>query len=307
MIKVFGHKAPDTDTICSAIAYAWILNRKGKSASAYRLGNLNKETEYVLKKFGVKIPPILPDLKSDDEVVIVDTNNPEELPENVNETKIITIIDHHKLTGGLKTSEPIPIIIKPLASTGTIVWKYIKHSDHKIDKGIAGILLAAILSDTLNLTSPTTTPKDKDSTKELSEITGVDPDKLAPEMFEAKSDLSGMSVEEILAVDSKVFNFSGINTRVSVLETTNPQKALKLKSKLISSMEEIKKSENLGLIFFFVIDILKSEATLIVSADKESDYAKKAFDKKFEGGTMKLPGVVSRKKQIVPSLEKAIK
>ncbi len=307
MIKVFGHIAPDTDTVCSAIGYAWILNKKGERATAYSLGELNKETKYVLRKFKVEIPSILTNLKHGDRVVIVDTNNPEELPQNINETEIITIIDHHKMFGGLKTDKPIPVIIKPLASTATIVWKYIKHSGVKIDQDISGILLSAIISDTLNLSSPTTTQKDKDSVTELSELLEIDVDKLANEMFEAKSDLKGMSIDDILAVDSKVFTFNGINTRISVLETTKPLNAIKMKSKLIDSMEKVKKAENLRLMFFFVIDILKSEASLMVTSDEEKDLAEKAFEKKFINGLMTLPGVVSRKKQIVPSLEKVIK
>ncbi|MFC1649252.1 manganese-dependent inorganic pyrophosphatase [Patescibacteria group bacterium] len=307
MIKVFGHISPDTDSVCSAIAYAWVLNQKGEKASAYRLGKLNKETLYVLKKFKLKSPPLLENLNAGDKVIIVDTNNPRELPKNINDSEILSIIDHHKLSGGLSTEKSIPIIVKPLGSTATIIWKYAKHLGYKIPNNILGILLCAILSDTLNLTSPTTTDKERDSVKELSDLLKINPDDLAIEIFRAKSDLTGFSPEDILLTDSKIFNFGGKNTRISVLETTSPRNALKIKNKLAKAMVNQKLSENLSQMYFFVVDIFKSEATLIVPSEEEIMNAENAFKHKFVGGVMKLEGVVSRKKQIVPVLENAIK
>lgn len=306
MLKVIGHKAPDTDTVCSAISYAWFLNQKGKEAKAFRAGDLNKETAFVLQKFGIQEPEILERFLEKDEIVIVDTNNKEELLEGIDQAQIKEIIDHHKLTGTLATSEPISVIIKPWASTASIIWKHMKHSEVEMSKEIAGLLLAAILSDTLKFTSPTTTGRDKQSADELARIAGVDIDSFADEMFTAKSDLSGMSAKDLLLVDSKVFDFGENKTRISVLETTKPENALAMTKDLIKQASELKKSESLKYLFFFVVDILKSESTLIVVSDAEKEISKKAFGREGKGSTIQLPEVVSRKKQMVPNLEEAI-
>jgi manganese-dependent inorganic pyrophosphatase len=305
-IKVIGHKAPDTDTVCSAIAYSWLLNKKGINSVSCRAGELNKETKYVLEKFGVNEPILLEEFSSEDEVIIVDTNNKDELPSGIENTQIKEIIDHHKLTGTISTNEPIPIIIKPWASTASIIWKHIKHSGYIIDNKIAGILLAAVLSDTLKFNSPTTTKKDIESAKELEKEANTKMDPLAEEMFAAKSDLSGMTAKDILLVDSKVFDFSSRKTRMSVLETTSPENALSMKKELLAASIELKKDEKTDYLFFFVVDIIRSESSLIVSTNEEMEIAQKAFGKEFKDNFMKLEKVVSRKKQMIPAIEKAL-
>lgn len=304
MIKVFGHKAPDTDTTCSAIVYSWFLNQNETPAKAYILGTLNKETEFVLKKFNVTPPELLESLDKGKKIIVVDTNNKEELPQGIEQAEIVEIIDHHKLTGTLKTDKPIPVIIKPVASTATIIWKRIKHTNVQITKQIAGLLVSAILSDTLNCTSPTTTPKDKSAIDELATIAGINVKNLCEEMFSAKSDLTGMGAKEILLSDSKIFEMGGKKIRVSVLETTNPQNALKITGDLQKGMSKLKEEESLDHIFFFAVDILKTRATLVRGSEEEKEIAEKTFSKKFVGEKMTLPGVVSRKKQIIPSLER---
>ena len=303
VIKVFGHKAPDTDTVCSAIAYAWFLNQKDLDATAYRLGKLNKETEFVLDKFGVESPEFLEDVKKGDKLIIVDTNNPDELPDSLAIADVIQIVDHHKLVGGVKTDVPIPVIIKPFASTATIIWKHIKHSGIKLDKSIAGILLAAIISDTLNLTSPTTTEKDIGSVKELVAITGVKVDELASKMLDAKGNLTGMSAKDVLLVDSKIYDLGGKKVRISVLETPKPQNALDIIEGLKKEKENLKFEGNVDMIYFFAIDILNSKATLVSGTEEENKLAEEAFKTKFDGDTMEIKEVVSRKKQIIPALE----
>jgi manganese-dependent inorganic pyrophosphatase len=305
-IKVFGHISPDTDTVCSAIAYAWFLQQKGRDAVAYRLGELNKETKYVLNKFNIETPDLLTKLDSGDEVIIVDTNNRDELLEGIENASILEIIDHHKLSGNLSTNSPVPIIIKPIASTATIIWKHIKHSEIAPSKEIAGILLAALLSDTLKLTSPTTTQKDKSAAGELSEIADIDMGTLADEMFEAKSDLTGMSIHDILTVDSKVFEMGTKKVRISVLETTKPDNALSMVDDLVNEIAKIKSEEKIDYMFFFVTDIVKSNTTVLKTSDDETQIVEKSFGKRFEGKTMILDEVVSRKKQIIPALQPVI-
>jgi len=309
MIKIFGHKSPDTDSACSPIVYAWYLsNKKDTPAKPYIAGEVNRETEFIFKKFNIEKPEVLEKVMSEDKIIILDTNNPEELPSGVDKAEIIEIVDHHKLSGGLSTEIPIRITIRPVACVATILWSMMKQEgDQDIPKDMVGLMLSSILSDTLKFTSPTTTQEDENAAQELAEKIGEDIDKLAEEMFEAKSDLSGMEAKDILLSDSKVFEIAGKKVRISVLETTKPDNALVMKDELKAGMKHLKKEENLNLMFFFAVDILKTASDLIVSEESEEDIAKKAFGKGFTDGKMHLDGVVSRKKQIVPNIEKAIK
>lgn len=306
MVKVFGHKSPDTDATCSPIAMAWLLSKKGEEAKAFVLGDLNRETKYVLDKFGLEYPEVLPALSEGEKVVIVDTNNTEELPENINDTEIIEIVDHHKLFGGLMTSSPTRVTMKPLACSATLVYFRMKEESIVPEKNIAGIMLAAILSDTLKFTSPTTTEEDKKAAEELLKIAEVDQDSLAAEMFAAKSDLTGMNAKDVLYMDSKVFEFGSKKVRISGLETTKPENAKSMIEEIKLEMENIKKDEKLDSIFFFIVDILNTSSELFVSSETEKGIAEKAFGKAFEGQFMNLPGVVSRKKQMAPAFEKVI-
>jgi manganese-dependent inorganic pyrophosphatase len=305
MIKVFGHKSPDTDATCSAIAYAWYSTQRGQEAEGFILGEVNKETEYVLKTAGVDKPKILSELSEGDNVVIVDTNNPEELPEDLDRAKILKIVDHHKLAG-LKTDEPLDVFMKPVGCTSTLIHQRIGWEGLTSTREIAILLLSAILSDTLNFTSPTTTDQDKKAAEELSKIAGLDIEKHCDEMFAAKSDLTGLSAEDIVMMDSKVFDFKGKKVRISVLETTKPENAKTMKSKINAEVEKAKLEENLHAAFFFVIDIINNGAELFAGNDIEKEIARKAFEKDFEGEYMNLPGVVSRKKQIAPAIEAAV-
>lgn len=310
MAKIaIGHVNPDTDTVCSPIAYSWFLNEKmNLQVSPKIAGELNKETQFVLHKFDMSTPEVLTNFTKDDEIILLDTNNPEELLPGIEYAKIIEIVDHHKLVGGLTTAEPLKITMKPLACTATIVWQIMKGFGVKnLPKEIAGIMLCGILSDTLKFTSPTTTEDDKETAKELQTICGESIEKLSEDMFAAKSDLTGMSTKNILTVDSKVFPMSNKKIRISVLETTKPQNAINMKSDLVNEMLEIKNEEKTDHFFFFIVDILNSEANLVVTDDIEKNFAEEAFNQKFNGDFLKLAGVVSRKKQIVPQLEKVIK
>jgi manganese-dependent inorganic pyrophosphatase len=308
MIKVFGHKTPDTDSVCSSIVYAWYLkNKKNIEAQACILGDINKETEFVLQKFQVEKPQILESLHSEDEVVIVDTNNPEELLEGINEAKLKEVIDHHKLSGGLTTSEPIKVTIRPLACTATILWQMFQSEENSdIPKEMAGLFVSAIISDTLNFSSPTTTEDDKKAVEELAKIAEIDVNKHAEEMFSAKSDLSGMSAKDVLMSDSKLFDMKGKKVRVGVLETTKPENALAMKDEILNEMENVKNEESLDAHFFFVVDILNSSSEVIVAGEFEKEIIEKAYNCKVENSQAHLDGTVSRKKQMIPNIEKAI-
>jgi manganese-dependent inorganic pyrophosphatase len=308
MIKVFGHKTPDTDSVCSAIVYAWYLkNKKSTEAEAFILNNTNKETNFVLQKFQVEKPKILESLKSEDEVVIVDTNSPEQLLEGINEAKLKELIDHHKLAGGLTTSEPIKVTIRPLACTATILWQMFQSEENSdIPKEMAGLFVSAIISDTLNFSSPTTTQDDKKAVEELAKIAEIDVNKHAEEMFSAKSNLSGMSAKDVLMSDSKLFDMKGKKVRVGVLETTKPENALSMKEEILEELKNVKAEESLDAHFFFVVDILNSAADVLVAGENEKEIIEKAYNCKVENNQAHLDGIVSRKKQMIPKIENSL-
>jgi manganese-dependent inorganic pyrophosphatase len=304
MIKVFGHKSPDTDSTGSPIIWAWYLTEHRKQpAEARLLGEPNTEAAFVLRKWGLKKPDIISGLEAGEKVVIVDTNNPAELPEGINKADIIQIIDHHKLTGGLETAGPIDITIKPLACTATIMHNLMGPNAAKMPREIKGAMLSCILSDTLEFRSPTTTDQDRKLAEELAADLGIDIPAFAAEMFEAKSDVGAFSDAELLRMDSKEYTVAGKELRVSVLETTAPKVILDRKASLMKSMEGVAKEDGADQVLLFVVDILKEEATLLVPNDLVKRIAEASFGAKVTGDTVVLPGIMSRKKQIIPALK----
>jgi manganese-dependent inorganic pyrophosphatase len=303
MIKVFGHLSPDTDATGSAIVWAWYLsNHTGVEATPFVLGELNKETEFVLSRWNVESPALLESVSAEDSVVIVDTNNPQELFSNINEADIIQIIDHHKLVGGLSTEGPIDITLRALASTASVIYDLI--GDEELPEHIAGILLSCILSDTLEFRSPTTTPQDKDIAEKLAQQLDVDIAQYASEMFAAKSDVSSFTDSGLIKLDSKKFAIGDMNVRVSVIETTNPETVLERKDGIVSAIKEVVDSESdVDEVLFFIVDILKEEATVLTYNAAVKDIIEKSFSVTVESDTEILPGIVSRKKQILPSLK----
>ncbi len=306
MIKICGHKPPDTDSVCAPISYAWYLsNIKTIKSEAIIQSEVNRETDFVLKYFNLEKPKLVEKFREGDNIILLDTTNPEEIDESYNQANIIEIIDHHKLSG-ITTSEPIPVTIRPIACTCTIIFEMMKDNNVKIPMNIAGAMISAILSDTLKFTSPTTTDNDKTAVKILASIAKIDIDKYCEEMFDAKSDLSGMSPKDILNSDSKIFDMNGKKIRISVLETTKTKNALSLKDELLQEMEKAKREEKLNAIFFFIVDILKISSDVLVLGKDEELIIEKAFNVKVFENKAHLKGIVSRKKQIVPKIENVV-
>lgn len=303
-IKVFGHKSPDTDSTGSPIVWAWYLSEvKGTPAKPCLLGEPNTEAAFVLKHWDLPKPEIIADVTAADTVVIVDTNNPAELPAAINDAQVIGIIDHHMLVGGLKTKSPINITIRPLACTATIMFDLMGADIAKAPRAIKGAMLSCILSDTLEFRSPTTTEHDRDVAESLAAELGVDIGAFATQLFEAKSDISAFSDAALLRMDSKEYNVAGKELRVSVLETTAPKIVLDRKASLMESMVGVAKEDGADQVLLFVVDILKEEATLLVPNDLVKQMAEASFDVKVTGDTVVLPGIMSRKKQIIPALK----
>lgn len=314
--SVIGHKAPDTDAVTSAMVYAWELNARALSANTFVLGELNPETEYVMKFCGVAAPPLLPKIEYKSEVAIVDTNNPEELPDDIDQALIHSVIDHHpkkdnSIVAGLTTGQ---VDMRMIASATSIVYARIKARSLVPPVHIAKLMLAGILSDSLHFRSPTTTELDKQHAKELAQYARMTDDEVtefANAMFEAKANVSHVSAADLLTMDSKIFKMGGQKLRVSVLETTKPAIPLSKRSDLCEAMKLKKTDEALDEILLFVVDILNEVAIALACTDTQKQIVMRAWPEKatidaveLEGTRqLRLPGVVSRKKQMIPALE----
>ncbi|KNG94679.1 manganese-dependent inorganic pyrophosphatase [Pseudaestuariivita atlantica] len=299
---VFGHKSPDTDSTGSPIIWAWYLQSQGIDAAPRLLGEPNTEAAFVLERWNLDKPEIIEDVAADTPVVIVDTNNPAELPGSINDADIRAIIDHHKLVGGLETKGPIDITVRPLACTATIMVDLMGDAAADMPEGIKGAALSCILSDTLEFRSPTTTDHDRALAEKLAGDLGVSIPDYATEMFAAKSDVSAFSDAELLRMDSKEYPVGDTKFRVSVLETTSPGTVLARKDSLMESMKTVAAEDGVDQVLLFVIDILNEEATLLVPNELVKSVAKASFGADAAGDTVVLPGVMSRKKQIIPNL-----
>lgn len=300
---VFGHKSPDTDSTGSPILWAWYLKEvKGIDAEAVLLGEPNTEAAFMLDRWNLPKPRIISDVDDGQPCVIVDTNNPAELPANVNGADVQAIIDHHKLVGGLETKGPIDITVRPLACTATIMVDLMGEESARMPEWAKGAALTCILSDTLEFRSPTTTDHDKAVAEQLASELGIRISDYAAEMFAAKSDVSAFSDAELLRMDSKEYEVGGKKFRVSVLETTAPDMVLSRKDSLMDSMTTVASEDGVDQVLLFVVDILKEEATLLVPNDLVKTVAEKSFSASVSGDTVVLPGVMSRKKQIIPNL-----
>ncbi len=300
---VFGHKSPDTDSTGSPILWAWYLNEiKGVEAKPVLLGEPNTEAAFMLTRWALDTPTIISDVDEGQPCVVVDTNNPAELPAGINAADLREIIDHHKLAGGLETRGPIDITIRPLACTATIMLDMIGNDYNKIPDAIKGAALTCILSDTLEFRSPTTTDHDRELAGKLAADLGISIPDYAAEMFAAKSDVSSFSDADLIRMDSKEYAVSGTKFRVSVLETTAPATVLDRKASLMETMAQVAKEDGVDQVLLFVVDILNEEATLLVPNDLVKTLAEKSFGARPEGDTVTLPGIMSRKKQIIPNL-----
>ena len=304
MIKVFGHKAPDTDATCSPIIWAWYLTEvKATPATPHLLGEPNTEAAFVLKRWNLAKPALIADVTPGEDVVIVDTNNPAELPPSINDANILAIIDHHLLAGGIKTRTPIDITVRPLACTATVMFDLMGDAAARMPEAIKCAMLSCILSDTLEFRSPTTTAHDREVAEALAHGLGIAIPDYAAELFAAKSDVSAFSDAALLRMDSKEYEVAGKQLRVSVLETTAPKVVLDRKAALMAAMPGVAAEDGADQVLLFVIDILREEATLLVPNDLVKALAEASFGVKVTGDSVVIPGLMSRKKQIIPALK----
>lgn len=304
MIHVFGHLSPDTDATGSAIIWSWYVNEHtGRQAAPFVLGELNSETLFVLNRFTIPTPELLPELAARSEVMIVDTNNPQELPANINEMALLQLIDHHKMVGGIITESPIDVTMRPLACTATVIYDLMGLEIAALPTSIAGMMLSCILSDTLAFRSPTTTPHDKDVAEKLAAALSINLMAYANEMFAAKSDVTAFSDNGLIKLDSKKFEVGSKNFRVSVVETTTPETILARKAGIIEAIKAcVTEESDVDDVLFFIVDIFKEEATVLTYSDLSKQIIERSFGIRTETDLTVLPGILSRKKQILPAL-----
>ncbi|MCW8966063.1 MAG: manganese-dependent inorganic pyrophosphatase [Candidatus Pacearchaeota archaeon] len=304
MKYVFGHTKPDTDSVLSAILYANFLNEKGVQAKAIKLGEINNETKFILEKFGIEVPETIERLEENSEAILVDHNEEKQTISNIGELNIDTIIDHHRFD--LKTEKPVNIRAEKLGSTCSILYKIFKENNYKISTKEACLILSGIISDTLYFRSPTTTEEDKRICEELKTISEIeDLEKYSLEMFNAKSDLGDIHAEKLVKMDYKEFEFNEEKYGVGVIETTNPDYVFSRKEEIVNALNKIKQEDGLKGILVSVIDILNEHNKTIVADEHEAEILRAVFQgKEIEHNVYSLGSVLSRKKQIIPKLEK---
>lgn len=302
-ILVFGHKNPDTDTICSAIAYAELKNKLGKDVKAVRLGEVNEETKYALNYFKVEKPELVENVTGK-EIILVDHNERTQTADGFEEAKVLELIDHHRISN-FNVDEPLYARVEPVGCTATIILKLFKENGLAPSKETAGLMLSAIISDTLLFKSPTCTQCDAKAGKELAEIAGVDLKEYGLEMLKAGTALGDKSEAELLNMDMKIFEIDGEKIGVAQVNTVNEAEVLERKEKLLAEIDNIIAKEGLKFFMLAITNILTNDSTALVSGNG-NDVIEKAFGEKVDSNLVTLKGVVSRKKQIIPPLTKAI-
>ncbi len=303
-VKIFGHKNPDTDTIMSSLILEAIEKTLGVyNAKAYRLGNVNKETKYALDYFGVKEPELLETVDEGTSVMMVDHNEFSQSVDGIEKAKIIRVVDHHKIAN-FETHEPLFYLAMPVGCTATILREMCKVSGIKIDKVTAGLMLSAIISDTLLLKSPTCTQKDVEAANELAKIAEVDLNTYGLNMLKAGTDLSDFTPNELINIDSKPFTTNGLKYQVAQVNTACIEDVLKDKEEIEKAIELFMNENSVELFVLLITDIIENNSQIIVLGKQE--VAERAFNVKLENNTAFLKDVVSRKKQVVPNIDKAI-
>jgi len=293
-VYVVGHKSPDTDSVCSAIAYAKI---RGYIPATQ--GPINEETAFVLNKFGVSVPKDLGSAEGK-KLVLVDHNEASQAPDNLDKSEIVEIIDHHKMN--FSYHSPIPIMVEPVGCTATILYK--KYKDVVVkDKALAGLLLGAILSDTVVFKSPTTTQEDRDVAAELAKIAGIDDmQKFGIDVKKAKANIADKPIKDVIFADFKEFDFAGKKVGIGQTEVVDLTDVYSRASEVVNFLTDLKAKEGYEMVIFIATDIIKEGSELYFIGDKSK--IEKAFNTKAGETSVYIPGLMSRKKQVVPVVEK---
>ena len=301
---VFGHKNPDTDAIVAAKAYSFLLNQLGSDTEAVALGEPNDETKFVLNHFSEPYPRIISEAGAETkEVVLVDHNEAQQSVDDISDLTVTHVIDHHRIAN-FATAAPLYYHAEPVGCCSTIIFKEFKQRGVEIPQNLAGLMLSAIISDTLLFKSPTTTDVDVAVGKKLAEIVGVDYEEYGLAMLKAGTNLATKTAEELVTSDAKSFEMGGKTVRVDQVNTVDLAEVFAREDELRSAIEAQNKDNGYDLFILMVTNILDSN-TRLLAIGAGQDIVETAFGHGLENDKMDLPGVVSRKKQVVPPLEKA--
>ena len=299
---IFGHKNPDTDTICSAIAYADLKTKMGENVEPVRLGEVSKETNFALEYFGFAAPRFIEKVDPDVEnVILVDHNEFQQSADNIKDVRITEVIDHHRISN-FETKEPLYYRAEPVGCTATILNKMYKEKNIPVSKEVAGLLVSAIISDSLLLKSPTCTQEDVDAAYELAEIAGVNLETYGLDMLKTGADLSDHTVTELLTMDAKEFSMGDAKVEIAQVNTVDTSSVYEFQADIDTEMAQIIKDKNLDLFLFVVTDILNNDSEVLARGNG-ADKVEQAFGATLDKNNRALlKGVVSRKKQIVTVL-----
>ncbi len=300
-VLIFGHKNPDTDTICSAIAYAELKNRLGMNSEAVRLGEVNSETEFALRSFDVKAPRLVETVANEvDQVILVDHNERQQSVADLQDVRVLEVVDHHRIAN-FETDDPLYFRAEPVGCTATILNKMYKENGVEIRKSIAGLMLSAIISDSLLFKSPTCTDEDVAAAHELAKIAGVDAESYGLEMLKAGADISDKTAQQLISLDAKEFQMGDAKVEIAQVNTVDPADVLTRQAEIEAVLTKTIDEKVLDLFVFVITDILENDSIVLALGDK-ANAVEQAFNVKLDNQTATLKGVVSRKKQVVPPL-----
>jgi manganese-dependent inorganic pyrophosphatase len=303
---IFGHKNPDTDTITSALVYADLKSKIGMDVEPVRLGEVNGETQYALDYFKVDAPRLVEKVAAEtDTVILVDHNERQQSAEDIEEVRVLEVIDHHRIAN-FETADPLYYRAEPVGCTATILNKIYKEKGVEVTKEMAGLMLSAIISDSLLFKSPTCTDEDVAAANELADIAGVDPQVYGLEMLKAGANMSTKSVAELVTLDAKEFSMGNAKVEVAQINVVDTNDVFGRQSEVEAAMETMITEKGLDLFLLVVTDILENDSTALALGSKAAE-VEKAFNVTLQNNTALLKGVVSRKKQIVPVLTDAMK
>lgn len=300
-VLVFGHQNPDTDAISAAIAFAYLQKKLGVEAEVVALGEPNDETRYALEEFGFMAPPVI--TKASDhatDVMLVDHNEFQQSVADIRDVNILAVVDHHRIAN-FETANPLYYRAEPVGCSSTIIYKLFKENNVDIPENIAGIMLSAIISDTLLFKSPTCTPTDIEAAEALAKIAEIDAQTYGLELLKAGTKLSDKAAEVLIDLDAKSFEMGGKTVRIAQVNTADPAEVLARKTELLTAMNASSKAAGYDLFALVVTDIVNSNSELIVTEGFNAQ-VEAAFATTLADNRAFLPGVVSRKKQVVPQL-----
>lgn len=299
-ILIFGHKNPDTDTICSSIVYNNLKKIQGMDSEAVRLGEINDETKYALEYFNVSLPRLVEEVEEGQDVILVDHNEFQQSANGIEKAVIREVIDHHRIAN-FETAAPLYYRAEPLGCTATILKKIYEEQNINIDKQMAGLMLSAIISDSLLFKSPTCTLQDKVAAEELAKIADVNAEEYGLAMLKAGASTTDKTAETLISLDAKEFVLGADKLVVAQINTVDANEVADRKEELETAINAELSSKGLAAYVFVITNILTSDSEVLVLGEKQDKVAQ-AFGKTLENDFMTLEGVVSRKKQVVPQI-----